>query len=111
MATTQKSMPYPREKLWQALDSLVGDGTIQQRLEAAAMSLTRLQERDFTGLPDYPAEGLQEQFRKIMQALTNVAAGAGEGTIAATTRQLTNEQGDKIAKEILSLYIAVRDGL
>lgn len=97
---------YAREKLWQAIHSLVGEGSIQERLAGAAMVLTRLHRPD----EDLP-EHLREDFKAVMHALTKEPAVGNEGTITATTRKLTAEEGRDLAGKILSIYINLRGGI
>jgi hypothetical protein len=97
---------YAREKLWQAVDGLVGDGSIQDRLASAAMILTRLHRPD----EDIPKE-LREEFKAVMHALTKETAQGNEGNIVATTRKLSSEEGAKLAHRIFSLYVQLRGGI
>jgi hypothetical protein len=97
---------YAREKLWQAIHGLVSYGSIQERLSSAAMILTRLHRPD----EDLPEE-LREDFKAVMHALTKEEAVGNEGTINATTRKLTAEQGGELAEKILSIYINLRGGI
>jgi hypothetical protein len=46
---------YAREKLWQAIETLVGDGSVQDRLKSAAEFLLRL-------MPDKQASVLLQPF-------------------------------------------------
>jgi len=95
---------YARQKLWEALSALVGAGTIQERLMGAGMQLVVLQPRGLL------SEHLEE-FRAIMHELTRCPAVGNEGTLAATTRTLTDDQGRAIAIRILELYTGVRGGI
>lgn len=97
---------YTREKLFQAVDVLVGDGTVQERLASAATYLIRLHEPE----NDFPPE-LQEEFKAIKHALTKEQAIGNEGNIQATVDKLSNEEGRKLASRILELYIGLRGGL
>lgn len=98
---------YTREKLWQAVDGLVGDGTVQERLANAAIILSRLHRPE----EDFPDEETREEFKAIMHALTKEPAEANEGTIVATTRKLSSEEGAKLSSRIFSLYVHVRGGI
>lgn len=56
---------------------------------------------------DFPGE-LQIDFENIMKSLTNKEAELeGEGTLAATTRQITDDDATKIASSILSLFESI----
>jgi hypothetical protein len=97
---------YSREKFWQAVHVLVGDGSIQERLAGAAMYLTRLHGPD----EDLP-EGQREEFRAVMNELTKEKAIGDEGNIQATTRKLSSEDGAKLAKRILNIYTELHGGI
>lgn len=92
------------ERLYKAVDSLsTGTSSLQKRLEYAAISLVPLIAREF---PD----DLQSEFDSIMEALSNKPEKVeGEGTIAATTRQMPDEKAQEIAESILSLFASVAD--
>jgi len=84
---------YAREKLWQAVDILVGDGDIQRRLKYAAVrpqeDLAIEDRADF------------EDIKKILEPLS-----------AEPPRlHLTSEDGAKLARRILSLYAELRGGI
>lgn len=99
------SIDYAKEKLWQAVDVLAtGDHSIQQRLADAAIYLTRLTPAD---LP----EELQERFGGVLRELTKETAEGTEGTITATTRKLSSEQGSKLAGRIFSIYTSLHRGV
>jgi hypothetical protein len=95
---------YNRKKLWEALYVLVGASSIQERLSGAGMMLVVLKPDDFA--PEH-----REEFQSIMESLTRVRPQAGEGSLEATTRTLTLEQGRDIAQRILGLYTKVRGGI
>ena len=93
------SAVYAHEKFSQAVHTLVtGNGTVQSRLADAAIHLILLQPAD---LP----KNLQEKFADIRHNLTKEKDVADEGKISATTKAMTNEQGAKIAEQILDIYI------
>jgi hypothetical protein len=96
---------YVRQRFWQALQSLVGSGSIQYRLEGAANALIYLRSDE---LP----ECVRSEFEAILHALTKYPAEReGEGSIGASTRKLTPKNRAKIADRILSIYIDMYGGL
>jgi hypothetical protein len=98
---------YGREKLWQAVDCLAtSSGTIQQRLESAAMFLIRLNPGD----QSLPSE-LHGEFESIYHDLTKTTAQGSEGRIQATLQLMSDEEGSKLASRIFSLYTKLRGGL
>jgi hypothetical protein len=99
------SIDYVREKLWQALDVLVGAKPIQDRLAYAADALIRLKSSE---IPDEE----RAEFDAVMHALTKYPAETeGEGSIRASVRKLTNDEGAELARKILSIYIRIRGGI
>ena len=97
---------YAREKFWQAVDTLVGSGTIQERLARAGEYLSRLHH------PDQDlSEELREEFKAVYHELTKETATGNEGNIVATTRKLSPEEGTKLARRIFSLYVRLRGGI
>jgi hypothetical protein len=102
-----KEYGYAREKFWQAVDTLAtSDRSIQERLAGAALFLMRLHKPD----EDLPEE-LREEFKAVWHELTKEKAVGDEGDIVATTRQLTAEQGKKLAGRILSIYTQLHGGI
>ena len=55
---------YSRQKLWQAIDSLVGDGKLRNRLGYALAHLALLTPEDFP-------EELRPRFEKLMKQLND----------------------------------------
>jgi hypothetical protein len=99
------STGYAREKFWQAVDVLAtSDRSIQERLAWAAQYLMRLK-------PDDLPEEYRGELSAVMGDLTKEDAVGTEGRIEATTRQLTSEQGTKVASRILSLYTGLHGGI
>ena len=98
---------YAREKFWQAVDTLAtSDRSIQERLAGAALYLSRLHRPD----EDLP-EDLREEFKALWHELTKEPAVEDEGTINATTRKLTAEQGKALASQVFSIYTRLHGGI
>jgi hypothetical protein len=93
---------YAREKLWQAIETLVGAGSVQDRLTFAADFLLRL-------MPDkhLPKEDWGE-FEEIKSALTSPPLSSSTGW---TARPITDAEGTQLAQRILSLYTALIGGI
>jgi hypothetical protein len=93
---------YAREKLWQAIETLVGAGPVQERLTFAADFLLRL-------MPDkhLPSEHRVE-FEEIKAALTSTPLSSTTGW---TPRPITDAEGTQLAQRILSLYTALIGGI
>jgi hypothetical protein len=101
-----ESYRHAREKLYLAASSLATkDGSVRERLKSAGLTLITMH-------PDgVPPEHLAE-FESIRTALTtDPAENEGEGTLHATLRNMTAEQGCAIAERIFELFIRVRGGI
>jgi hypothetical protein len=107
MVGSENAYTYGRQKLWQALDSLVtGTGSIQERLEGAAMSLTVLR-----ATKEWLPIELGPKLEAILHELSKTPAQGSEGSIKATLRMMSDEEGSKLAQRIFSLYIELRGGI
>ena len=97
------SADYTQEKLWQAVETLIGSGSIQERLKFAAMYLIRLDSTkdDLAFAGDSDA---QTRFDRLIERLTSAPPSGDEGTIAATTRTLSDFEGGRLAKDIFDLF-------
>jgi hypothetical protein len=90
-------MGHTRERLHNALRSLVGIAPLRERLADAAHTLRPLRVEDFHS-------DTQGAFRAILQTFDLVKAEGGEGNIEASVRSLSNNQAEDAAREILELY-------
>jgi hypothetical protein len=86
-------------RLLLAVQSLAsGNASLQSRLNVAGESLVPLLDTDF---PD----DLRTHFRKIIDDLTSKPAQLeGEGALAATTRQMSHEEAERVAGQIVDLF-------
>jgi hypothetical protein len=91
-------MGHTRERLYRALQSLVGAAPLRKRLVNAAITISPLLAKDFA---DPDAAGA---FQRIMNDLTRVEAVGDEGDIQATVQHLSDDEAERIAREILELY-------
>jgi hypothetical protein len=91
-------MGNTRERLYLALRSLVGAAPMRGRLADAALTLSPLRAEDF---PDHDAA---DTFGRIMRDLTDVGAVGGEGNIEAVVKLLSDDQAERITREVLGLY-------
>lgn len=99
------SSDYAREKFWQAVHSLAtGSEDIRERLAGAALFLSRLR-------PDDLPEVLRQEFEDVLHELTKEKALGDEGTIVATTHDLTQEEGAKLAERIPDIYTELHGGI
>jgi hypothetical protein len=97
---------YAKQVFWEAVSALAtGDGSIQERLASAAgedggglMKIAQSVDQD---LP----EEHRDEFHAIWRELTK------EGSVAATARKLSNEDGRQLATRILSIFTAIMGGL
>lgn len=101
-------MSYRQEKLMLAVQSLIGANPIKDRLFSAFVdNLVRLTQDDF------PEDDLRRRFETLRQALNEKPALADEGTAQATINQMSNQEAEYYAVEILSLLLDVyeREGI
>jgi hypothetical protein len=91
---------YAQEKLFVAMLSLISEGPLRKRLaDAAESSLTRLRPVHFSNDEHLKA------WQQIMDDLTWAPKDSSEGgRVEATIRRMLDEDAQKVAKEILSLY-------
>jgi len=80
------SSDYACRKLYEALDCLVADGPIHDRLRGAALHLVNINSEE---LP----EETQRDFNEVKQQLSMVSADF-----------LTDEESVRVARKLLSLY-------
>lgn len=93
------SVDYLQEKLFHAVGRLVEDGSIQQRLnDAAVLLLVPGVSPEHIGNPE-----LEKRFAPVYRRLSKGAIGP-EGTIPATTDRLSDEEGSELAREIFALF-------
>jgi hypothetical protein len=95
------SSGYLKQKLFQALHDLVGAGDIDKRLTHAGNYLVHLQE------PDLPKE-YRAEVAAIKEIMFITPLSSEQGYVP---RQISDEDGAKLAQRILSLFTAVMGGL
>lgn len=92
------SLGYTWEKFYVAVETLVGQGSIQDRLCGAYSSaLMRLEPKD---LP----KDLRADFIELERKLTSVEPTGDEGSIAASTKAMSADDAEKLAKQIVSMF-------
>ena len=93
------ALNYAWEKFHIAMGSLATDTrSLQERLAAAyAFNIMMLDEKDVT--PE-----ILERLEKLGQKLTSKGAVGDEGTIEATTSQMTDMEARELILEIVSLH-------
>src|SRR6266404_1643233 len=90
-----------KQKLFQALHDLVGAGDIDKRLTHAGNYLVHLQE------PDIPKE-YRAEVAAIKEIMFTTPLSSEQGYVP---RQISDEDGEKLARRILSLFTDVMGGL
>ena len=79
-------------------------GPIKKRLEGVISGIVHLQRDSF---PDDDTWG---RFERLIQATTMLPnRTSGEGTIQATTSQMSDEQADEWLEEAFSIFIALEE--
>jgi hypothetical protein len=94
---------YARQKFFEALDALVGDGDLATRLTFAAVPLMVLN----SAQGDLP-EGLTKRFDKLLQDLTATPLSDNAKYIP---RELEPDAATRTAHEILSVFVQLAGGL
>jgi hypothetical protein len=92
---------YLKQKLFQALHELVGAGDIDKRLTHADSFLVHLQEVDIP-------KGYRAEVAAIKEIMFTTPLSSEQGYMP---RQISDEDGAKLAQRILSLFTAVMGGL
>lgn len=99
------SLDYLREKFWLAADALAtSSATIQKRLLSATSCLISLRSEDFPGT-------FRAEFDDLWHNLTRKNPVGSEGSIEATISSLSDEEAEKLAKRIFSLFTTIRGGI
>jgi hypothetical protein len=100
--TVRERWGSSRKKVWEAVNALVGDGSMRERLGYAFTLLAQLQpDRD---LP----EDLRPRFKKLMKELEARA----QYTTFRPVRIITKApKAGKLGEEIFSIYTALNDGI
>ena len=76
--------------------------SIEERVKCAGLELAHLRAEEFT---DPEGRGL---FEEIREALTRVEGEGDQGSIAATTTQLSDEEAAELARKIVLLDFVYR---
>ncbi len=92
---------YFKQKLYQTLLALVGDGDLDRRLTLAASYLVPLQDRDIP-------EQYRERFDALKASLLRTPLSSDRGYVE---RQISTEDAKAAADHILSLFTDVMGGL
>jgi hypothetical protein len=100
--TSRRRWDSARKKVWEAVYVLVGEGTVRERLGYAYGLLAQLQPDE-----DLPAE-VRPQFEKLMKHLRD---RANEGTHGPVLTIANAPRSRKLAEDILSIYVALNDGI
>jgi hypothetical protein len=96
---------YAREKLYQAVESLISDGTLKHRVAATGQFLIRLKSEDFP-------QDLRKNYDNIMEHLTEFHPEFNaDSSFAASTRRMTDRDAEKLAKDIFNLYVDLTGGI
>jgi hypothetical protein len=94
---------YVKHKLHEAVEALAASASpIQRRLFNAGLILHTSNPEDFT----HPGDG--QRFAAIISALNAREASGDEGTLEATTSQLTDAEAERIAEQIVELDTTCR---
>ena len=91
---------YGWEKFFISLRIAVGsEASLQDRLATVISGVTGLRHDDF------PSDGeIWSRFRDLIETTTKLPALHKEGTIQATTSQMTNDEAAKLLREALGIF-------
>lgn len=93
------SLGYTWEKLFVAVEGMArSQESLQDRLMGAFLCFHLLREDDF------PKGELRDAFHDIKHALTWRPAQGDEGTVKATTQQMTDQEASELIGKLVSLY-------
>ena len=96
---------YPLEQLRRAVETLAGAGSIQERLQSAAVyRLGHINPEDLPG-------SRQQEFRDLYAMLNRADPLSPEGRIAATVSKMSDLEADQIAARIVALWMDVAEVL
>ena len=85
-------------KFFSAVNTLVGPGTIQERLaDAWLFQMVHIR-------PECLHEEVQEKFAALDARMTSKPADGDEGRIRASTRDLSDDEGREIAQGVVSIF-------
>lgn len=88
-------MSYTWEKFHEAIRTLAGKGTQQERIISAYSKISRLE-------PDNIPEEIQEDFRELEADITKVQGD--EGSVKATVRQMNEGEISRVIDKIISMH-------
>lgn len=93
---------YPHEKFSNAISSMaVSPKSIQERIaDAYVYNLIHLK-------PEELPEEIRYQFTELAKKLTAVEPNGNEGSVSATTNQMSTDEAIEIAQEIVSMADSV----
>ncbi len=87
-----------------AVQTLIGDGPIKQRLASACLHLAELTDAD---LPP----GLRRDFADLQAAVTRVTPVGHETRIRASVQKMSSSEATGHAGTIVKLYVALASGV
>lgn len=97
---------YAKQKLYEALEILVGDGRIDGRLSETMRPLGQLTGPKPNVVPRAIADELDAVLAQLRQAPVIDRRGND-----AFRRQISSEDGETLARRILSMFVEVMGGL
>jgi hypothetical protein len=98
---------YSMEKFHNALDNLIGIGSVQYRLSQALFATHSLIRHDLADDEAFPTSETFKKFVELADKLTGRPASGDEGTIQATCMALSDQEADRYSHEFLALYFEI----
>jgi hypothetical protein len=98
------ALNYGCEKFGSSIESaLTNTDPLQNRLAAVMLGVNHLQRDDF------PDNATWERFRKLLTGTTMLPAKGDEGTIQATTSQMTDDEARQWLHEAFYIYTCIEE--
>ena len=95
---------YPWEKLYSACRAAIGSGTCpQERLRSAVSEVSLLLHGGHV-----PDEELRNRMEQLVATCTSKPS-QGEGTVPATTSQMTDDEAGDLLQEVFDLFTRVAE--
>jgi hypothetical protein len=95
-------MSYHWQKLYSAIESLIGNGPLQERLCYAEQALLMLRRPPL----EFPAQ-LKEEFESVWQELEKFPTVESEGSNRVTKSAMSSQEAEKISNRLFGLFCEV----
>jgi hypothetical protein len=98
------ALNYGCEKFGSSIEyAVTSTDSLQERLAGVMLGVINLQRDDF------PDTATWERFRKLLTGTTMLPAKGDEGTIQATTSQMTDDEARQWLREAFYIYTCIEE--